>query len=193
MANMKFNKQSKNKPSTKKYRSNKQSSNKQSVNKQSTNKQGSNKQSTNKQSTNKQSTNPQSVKKESSSNNTQVVKKPAELELLYMSTSEITAKDVADFLKAESNIIVDLWEAMNIFEIELPNKATVDFEPVEMNFKNTSDTAFVKNREIKAIFSFYIEEEEFEQLKPYMEKLISKFGGFVCSDSEDFQPFYING
>ena len=183
MANMKINKQSKNRPST-----NKQSSNTQRSNKQSTNKQSSNKQRINKQSINKQS-----VNKESSPKNIQVVKKPVVLELLYMSTSEITAKDVVDFLKAESNIIVDLWEAMNIFEIELPNKATVDFEPVEMNFKNTSDTAFVKNRNIKTIFSFYIEEEEFEQLKLYMEKLISKFGGFVCSDSEDFQPFYING
>lgn len=138
-------------------------------------------------------TNKQKINKESSGKNIKTEVRPVELELLYMSTSELDAKAVVEYFKAESNIVIDLWEAMNVFEIELPNKVTVDFEPVDINFKNTSDAAFVKNRNIKSIFSFYIEEQDFEVLKPYMESLVSKFGGFVCSDTEDFQPFYING
>lgn len=112
------------------------------------------------------------------------------LDLLYMTPSVVNAKDIADFIKETNEITVDLWEEMNVLEIELRNHNTIDFEPVDMNFKDPSDAAFVKNRGIKTVFAVSLEEEDFAAVKACFEKIINKFSGFLCSDSADFNPVY---
>lgn len=112
------------------------------------------------------------------------------LDLLYMTPSVVNAKDIADFIKETNEITVDLWEEMNVLEIELRNHNTIDFEPVDMNFKDPSDAAFVKNRGIKTVFAISLEEDDLATVKAYFEKIINNFSGFLCSDSADFNPVY---
>jgi hypothetical protein len=113
------------------------------------------------------------------------------LDLLYMTPKEVTAKELAGLLKGTEKATIELWDEMNVLELELPNQNTVDFEPVEINFKDPSDSAFVKNRNIRTIFAVNLAEEDLEFVKTLFEQIISSFAGFLCTDSADFHPVLV--
>ncbi|MDF2540919.1 MAG: hypothetical protein K0S47_637 [Herbinix sp.] len=113
------------------------------------------------------------------------------IDLLYMTTAQITAKDIADYLTDAAAVEVELWEEMNVLELVLSNDGSVDFEPLALPFKDPSDTAFVKNRKIQTVFAIQCKQTDLAVVKPYFEQLIEQFSGFVCADSEDFKPVYV--
>lgn len=124
--------------------------------------------------------------KKQKSNNSKPVKRY--LDLLYMTPNEVTAKELAGLLDCMEKVTIELWDEMNVLELELPNQNSVDFEPVEVEFKDPSDAAFVKNRNIRTIFAVNLAEEDLDIVKNIFEMIISRFAGFLCTDSVDFQP-----
>jgi hypothetical protein len=108
----------------------------------------------------------------------------------YMTPKEVTARMIFDLIKQKNHVQADLWEEMNILQLELSNKKTVDFEPVIINFKDPSDEAFVKNRNIKTIFEVTMEEEIFHEMKTVLKLIFQEWGGFLCADTDDFKPIY---
>jgi hypothetical protein len=61
---------------------------------------------------------------------------------------------------------------------------------MDTNFKDSSDAAFVKNREIKTIFAVTIDDGALKETKAIMKLIIQDLGGFLCADSVDFNPIY---
>ncbi len=112
------------------------------------------------------------------------------IDLLYMTSNEVTAKDIVNQLKEIQVISTQLWEEMNIFEIELPSGSSIDFEPIELFTSNPSDAAFIRNRNIKTIFAINLCETDVSIAIPIFEKIIMELSGFICADSPDFQPVY---
>lgn len=107
----------------------------------------------------------------------------------YMTPSEVNAKSIAQLIEAECNTPVDLWEEMNIFQIELSNKVTVDFEPMSIDLKESSDIAFINEHNIKTIFAVYIASGTLDhELKNILKALFNQWKGFLCADSDDFHP-----
>lgn len=123
-------------------------------------------------------------------NNNSKMKEKVITDYFYMSPNLMTAKMIEDIIKSEKGIQVDLWEEMNILQIEFSNKLTVDFEPMNNEFKDSSDAAFIKNRNVKTIFAVTIDDGAFEILKPLLRLIITEFDGFLCADSVDFKPIY---
>ena len=113
------------------------------------------------------------------------------IDLFYMSPSEVTAKDIASLLENENGLTVELWEAMNVVELVLSNQNSIEFEPLEASFKDPSDASFLKNRTIKTIFAVTICEDDVQVATTFFEKIIDKFSGFFCADSDDFSPVYV--
>ena len=113
------------------------------------------------------------------------------LDLFYMTPSIVEAKEIADLLKGNTDLVVELWPEMNVLELELPNKNTVDFELLSVDFKDPSNLAFVKNRKIRTIFGINLVEEDLGKVKGLFEQVIEQFSGFLCTDSPDFQPVLI--
>jgi hypothetical protein len=112
------------------------------------------------------------------------------IDLLYMTPSVVTAKEIATLLQDANGLTVELWEAMNVLELELPNKNSIDFEPLPVTFKDPSDASFVKNRNIKTIFAINLCEDDLTVATTVFEKIVDRFNGFICADSEDFSPVY---
>lgn len=112
------------------------------------------------------------------------------IDLLYMTPSKITAKDIAALFGKTYGLTVELWAEMDVLELILPNQNSIDFEPVDMVLKDPSDAAFVKNRGISAIYSINLCQDDIPEVTPYFEQLVDKYSGFVCADSEDFTPVY---
>jgi hypothetical protein len=111
-------------------------------------------------------------------------------DLFYMTPSDVNAKDIADLFQDTKDLNVQLWEEMNVLELELANQNSIDFEPMEPSFKDPSDSAFIKNRNIRTIFAINLCEADLNTMIPYFEQLVSRFSGFVCADSADFTPIY---
>lgn len=113
------------------------------------------------------------------------------IDLYYMTSSVIRATDISLIIRDIPGFTVELWEEMNILELELPNQNTVDFEPLEPSFKDPSDAAFIKNRGVKSIFAINLCETDLNTIIPVFEKIITKHSGFLCADSPDFTPVYV--
>lgn len=109
---------------------------------------------------------------------------------IYMTPQVINARMIADILNSKTNLEVDIWEELDVLEVELSNESIVDFEPMDTNFKDSSDAAFVKNREIKTIFAVTIDDGALKETKAIMKLIIQDLGGFLCADSVDFNPIY---
>lgn len=112
------------------------------------------------------------------------------IDLLYMTSQEISAKEIADLLQENVGLTIELWAEMDVLEFILPNQNSVDFEAIDPDFKTPSDASFVKNRGIKSVYSINLCEDDLSVVTPYFEQLVEKFSGFVCADSEDFTPVY---
>lgn len=112
------------------------------------------------------------------------------IDLLYMTPQRIEAKDIADLFRDNRELTVELWAEMNVVELVLINQNSLDFEAIDADFTAPSDAAFVKNREIKTVYAINLYEEDLPVATPYFEKLVVKYSGFVCADSEDFTPVY---
>lgn len=112
------------------------------------------------------------------------------LNLFYMTPSEVCAKDIAESFQAEKGLVIELWEAMNVLELVLSNQNSIDFEPVEASFRDPSDASFIENRHIKTIFGITLCDTDLTLAIPYFEQIVDKFGGFVCTDSDNFNPIY---
>ena len=117
-------------------------------------------------------------------------KKSLQTDWFFMTPHEVHAKDIAQHLKTETNVLIELWEEMNILQIELPNKVTVDFEPME-GFDDPSDLEFIRNRNIKTIFAVYISSGVIEgELLIIIKGICSRWNGILCADTNDFQPVF---
>lgn len=119
-----------------------------------------------------------------------VVKKSRNLELLYMAKQEVTVKELEQPLlnKLEE---IHVWPEIGIMELTLPSGKIADVEILTDYMTEEEDLQFMQEREIKSVYAMTIEEDALEELIPYVQCWIADFGGFLCSDSDDFTPFYI--
>lgn len=115
------------------------------------------------------------------------------LNLFYMSPKAFKAKDIGVVLSEDKNKKFEHWEDMNVLEMELSSGNTIDFEPMKPDFEDPSDKSFIKNRMIQTIFAVTVCEDDIEEVKLHFEGIIEKLEGFLCTDSEDFKPFYVGG
>lgn len=113
------------------------------------------------------------------------------IDLLYMTPSQISAKELSTLLKENKELSVELWEEFNVLELEFHNENSVDIEIINTPFKDPSDASFVKNRNIQTIFALKLCEEDLDELVKYFEIVIVQLGGFLCADSDDFNPVYV--
>lgn len=127
-------------------------------------------------------------------NRLSMIKKPEvkKLELLYMGTKEITVKDLDDVLveglTEEEKEAVQTWPQIEVMEITLPSEKVVDVESMNGFMDNEEDLAFMKERGIQTVYALTMEESAVEEFEPMARKWMNAFGGFICSDSDDFMP-----
>ena len=111
----------------------------------------------------------------------------------YMNSSEISSRNIYDVINENNerdNYVVEFWEAANVIEIELREKSSIDIEQLNM-FRDDEDKKFLEAHEIKVIYDIKTDTEHQEDMMKIFKSVVSKIGGFVCSDSDDFMPILI--
>ncbi|MDO5292806.1 MAG: hypothetical protein Q4F05_08650 [bacterium] len=117
---------------------------------------------------------------------------PKKLELLYMGTQEVTVNELDQVLteglsEAEKDSF-QFWPQIGIMEITLPSEKVVDVETMNGFMDNEEDVAFMNQHGIKNVYAITVEESAIDEFEPLARKWMDAFGGFVCSDSDDFMP-----
>ncbi len=123
--------------------------------------------------------------KKNSQKNTE---KTVQNEWFYMTPIEIKASMIAELAKESNFGEIELWEELNILEIVLSDKSSIDFEPQRYGFQDEEDIAFVHARGIKTIFAVTLSQCTIESIKPFIHKLLQKWEGVFCADTLDFNP-----
>ena len=113
--------------------------------------------------------------------------KPKEGSFLYLLPEEISAKqlhDGLDFLEAKQ---LEVWTELNLLEVTA-DEGTITFEDMRDNL-GEEDSGTLAGMGMKKVYAvdYYLSDNGI--LRKVMETLISKFGGKIGSDTEDFRPF----
>ena len=134
------------------------------------------------------------MKKGNKKNRASLLKKPQPkvMELLYMSEKEVSVKELESILieglSEKEKESIQVWPQIGIMEVTLPSEKTVDVETMNGFMDNEEDLQFMKEQGVASVYAITVEETAFEEFKPLVEKWMQAFGGFVCSDSDDFMP-----
>ena len=113
--------------------------------------------------------------------------KPKEGSFLYLLPEEISARqlhDVLDFLDAKQ---LEVWTELNLLEVTA-DEGTITFEDMRDNL-GEEDSGTLAGMGMKKVYAVDSYLSDNGILRKVMETLISKFGGKIGSDTEDFRPF----
>lgn len=117
-------------------------------------------------------------------------KKSRVLELLYMAREEVSVKDLE---RVSDNQLkeIHVWPEVGIMELTLPSGPVVDVETLTEFMNQEEDLKFMQDRQLKSVYAITVEEEALKELMGYVKNWIQEYGGLLCSDSDDFTPFYL--
>ena len=113
--------------------------------------------------------------------------KPREGSFLYLLPENTSAKELHDELDFLNEKQLEVWTELNLLEITTDD-GTVTFEDMRENLSE-DDFRTLECLGIKKVYAvdYYLADKSV--LCKVMEELLSKFGGKIGSDTEDFQPF----
>ena len=107
---------------------------------------------------------------------------------LYMLPENITAKEMAGKLPFMEREAVEVWTEVNLLELTLEN-GTFTFEDMMEDLNGEEDAALLEKLEVKQVYACDYEASDAESVQKIMKCLIETVGGFMASDTEDFEPF----
>lgn len=107
---------------------------------------------------------------------------------LYMIPEKVTAKELADKLDFMTKETVEVWTEVNLLELTLQS-GTLTFEDMMEDLSGAEDVALLEKLEVKQVYACDYEASDAETVQKIMKCLIEAVGGFMASDTEDFEPF----
>ena len=110
-------------------------------------------------------------------------------EFLYMVPTDVTVRDFEKALTFLAEDKKEIWVELDMMEVLLTNDSLV-FENMMDTFDAEADQAFLKEKSIKNVYAFNYNTKDKEAVAGVLQALYEAFGGFVASDTEDFEPMY---
>ncbi|MBO5166653.1 MAG: hypothetical protein IJ405_00935 [Lachnospiraceae bacterium] len=107
---------------------------------------------------------------------------------LYMLPGKVTAKELADQLDFLAKETVEVWTEVNLLELTLQS-GTLTFEDMMEDLGGAEDATLLEKLNVKQVYACDYEASDAENVQKIMKCLIDAVGGFMASDTEDFEPF----
>jgi len=111
------------------------------------------------------------------------------LEFYYMTPEDTDAKELTGLVKSVEEEKVDVWPALNLMEVVLDNDSLI-FQDGRECFIDPLDQEFIEEHQIKMIYAVSYEAEDSAKARQVIRDIMEVKGGFLCSDTEDFEPIY---
>ena len=113
-------------------------------------------------------------------------KKTKILEYYYMTPEQTDAKELTTLIKSVDEEKIDVWPELNLMEVVLDRDSLI-FQDGRECFV---DLEFLEERKIQSIYVVSYEESDALKAKKVIKEILEAKGGFICSDTEDFEPMY---
>ena len=97
-------------------------------------------------------------------------------------------KDTGKPVKPVYDVPADWW----YLQIEVPGAGSLDLEESPCDLGDEEGNNFLKKHGIRTVFAAAIRQDAYGELKPVMEGLCGRMGGFFCGDTADFTPVIKN-
>lgn len=116
-------------------------------------------------------------------------KKKQILEYYYMTPEQTGAKEMTTLIKSVDEEKVDVWPELNLMEVVLDSDSLI-FQDGHECFVDPLDLEFLEERKIQSIYVVSYEEGDSVKARKVIKEILEAKGGFICSDTEDFEPMY---
>lgn len=116
-------------------------------------------------------------------------KKKKILEYYYMTPEQTNAKELTTLIKSVDEEKVDVWPELNLMEVVLDSDSLI-FQDGRECFVDPLDLEFLEANKIQSVYVVSYEEGDSVKAKKVIKEILKAKGGFICSDTEDFQPMY---
>lgn len=108
--------------------------------------------------------------------------------VFYMLPNQVAVKQMAEVLEFLKPDAVEIWKEVNLMELTLEN-STLTFEDMMPQMESAKDVQLLEKLQVKQVYVCDYEASDKGMVRKIMETLIEKLGGFLASDTEDFEPF----
>ena len=116
-------------------------------------------------------------------------KKTKILEYYYMTPEQTDAKELTTLIKSVDEEKIDVWPELNLMEVVLDRDSLI-FQDGRECFVDPLDLEFLEEHKIQSIYVVSYEESDSVKAKKVIKEVLLAKGGFICSDTEDFEPMY---
>ena len=110
----------------------------------------------------------------------------------YLLPDQVSLRQIYDLCREDEGLRVEFWEEAGALEIEVPGEGSLDLEESPCDLGDEEGNDFLKEHGICTVFAATIRQDAYGALKPVMEGLSGRMGGFFCGDTEDFTPIIKN-
>lgn len=119
----------------------------------------------------------------------QVLKeKPVYCNFFYMTDQTPEAADLYKIITTDAVKSAQIWDDAQVIEVELGDKKSIDIEKMTYDFRDEEDLAYMKAHKIQTVYTIETESSCVPEMTSVFRMITEKLGGFVCSDSTDFEP-----
>ena len=106
-----------------------------------------------------------------------------------MTPEKTDAKELTRFITSVDEEKVDVWPELNLMEVVLDSDSLI-FQDGRECFVDPLDLEFIKERKIQSIYVVSYEEGDDQKARRVIKEILDAKGGFLCSDTEDFEPMF---
>ena len=111
------------------------------------------------------------------------------LEFYYMTPEQTDAKELTMLIHSVDEEKVDVWPELNLLEVVLDSDSLI-FQDGRECFVDPLDLQFIEEHHIKSIYVVSYEEGDSVKARQVIKEILEAKGGFICSDTEDFEPMF---
>ena len=111
------------------------------------------------------------------------------LEFYYMTPEQTDAKELTTLIHSVDEEKVDVWPELNLLEVVLDSDSLI-FQDGRECFVDPLDLQFIEEHHIKSIYVVSYEEGDSVKARQVIKEILEDKGGFICSDTEDFEPMF---
>lgn len=111
------------------------------------------------------------------------------LECYYMTPEQTDAKELTTLVHTVDEEKVDVWPELNLMEVVLDSDSLI-FQDGRECFVDPLDLQFIEEKNIQSIYVVSYEEGDSLKARKVIKEILEAKGGFICSDTEDFEPMY---
>lgn len=111
------------------------------------------------------------------------------VEFYFMTPAQTDAKALSQCIHTVDGERVEVWRELNLMEVVLESDSLI-FQDAGECFIDPLDLEFIDSHGIKTMYQISYEAGDAAMVKNIMNEIIDAVGGFICSDTDSFEPIY---